>query len=68
MAIQTTLQVAGMDCDHCAERLGASLERLEGVIEAQVDQAGTASIRFDESRVEETELADRVRAAGFDIA
>lgn len=68
MAIQTTLQVAGMDCDHCAQRLGVSLERLEGVIEAQVDQAGTASIRFDESRVEETELADRVRAAGFDIA
>ncbi|HEX2028165.1 MAG TPA: heavy-metal-associated domain-containing protein [Nitriliruptorales bacterium] len=67
MATQTTLQVAWMDCEHCAERLGVSLERLEGVIEAQVDHAGSASIRFDESRVEETELAERVRVAGFDV-
>lgn len=69
MATETTLRITGMDCGHCAARLGQSLERLEGVIRAEVDHpAGTASVRFDEERLSEDELGERVRAAGFDLA
>lgn len=68
MATQTVLQIAGMDCSHCAQRLGQSLERLDGVIKVQVDEAGSATVRFDESRLSEGDLGERVRAAGFDIA
>lgn len=68
MATQTTLQVVGMHCGHCAERLTQSLERLDGVIRAQVDPAGTATVRFDESRLSEDQLGERVRTAGFDLA
>lgn len=68
MATQTTLQIAGMDCSHCAQRLGQSLERLDGVIRAQVDEAGTATVRYDEDRLSEDELGERVRDAGFDVA
>ena len=68
MATQTVLQIAGMDCSHCAQRLGQSLERLDGVIKARVDAAGSATVRFDESRLSEDDLDQRVRAAGFDIA
>lgn len=68
MATQTTLQIAGMDCSHCAQRLGQSLERLDGVIRAQVDEAGTATVRYDEERLSTDELGERVRDAGFDVA
>lgn len=68
MATQTTLQITGMDCGHCAQRLAQALERAEGVIKAEVDTAGTATMRFDESRIGEEQLAGRVREAGFDTA
>lgn len=68
MATQTELQIVGLDCGHCAQRLGQSLEQLEGVIKARVDAAGSATVRYDEARLSEGELAERVREAGFDIA
>jgi copper chaperone CopZ len=68
MATQTTLQIAGMDCSHCAQRLGQSLERLDGVINAEIDEAGTATVRYDDNRLSEDELGERVRAVGFDLA
>jgi copper chaperone CopZ len=68
MATQATLQIVGMDCSHCAQRLGQALERVEGVIKAQVDPAGTATVRYDENRVRPEELGERVRMAGFDVA
>ncbi|MDP9023490.1 MAG: cation transporter [Actinomycetota bacterium] len=68
MATQTTLQITGMDCSHCASRLGQALERAEGVIKAEVDAAGTATVRYDEARIDEEQLGERVRAAGFDVA
>lgn len=68
MATETTLDITGMDCSHCASRLGEALERVEGVIKAEVDPAGTATVRFDEERVDEAGLGERVRAAGFDVA
>lgn len=68
MPTKTTLQIAGMDCSHCAQRLGQSLERLDGVIRARVDEAGTATVRYDEERLATDELAARVRDAGFDVA
>ncbi len=68
MATEATLQIAGMDCSHCASRLGQALERAEGVIKADVDEAGTATVRYDEGRLSEDDLAERVRAAGFEVA
>lgn len=68
MATETTFQVTGMDCSHCAQRLGSALERLGGVIKADVDPAGSAKVRYDEARLSEGDLAERVREAGFDTA
>ena len=68
MATETTLEITGMDCSDCASRLGQALERAEGVVKAEVDPAGTATVRFDEHRIDEAGLAERVRAAGFDVA
>jgi copper chaperone CopZ len=30
MATETTLQITGMECSHCAQRLGQAVERTEG--------------------------------------
>lgn len=68
MATETVLQVAGMECSHCAPRLGQSLERLDGVIRARVDETGAATVRFDEGRLSQDEVGQRVREAGFDLA
>lgn len=67
MVTETTLQITGMDCAACAQRLTQTLERAEGVIKASVDVAGTATVRYDEARVTTNDLGDRVRAAGFDL-
>lgn len=68
MARETTLQIAGMHCGHCASLLGEALERAEGVIKADIDEVGTATVRYDEGRLSEDDLGERVRAAGFDVA
>lgn len=68
MATETTLDITGMDCSHCASRLGEALQHAEGVIKAEVDATGTATVRFDEERIDEDGLGERVRAAGFDVA
>lgn len=67
MATEVTLRIAGMDCSHCASRLGQALQRAEGVIKAEVDEAGTATVRYDEARLSEDDLGERIRAAGFDV-
>lgn len=68
MATATTLDITGMDCSHCASRLEQALERTEGVIKADVDPAGTATVRFDEAKIDAAGLSEQVRATGFDIA
>lgn len=68
MATKATLRIAGLDCSHCASRLGQALERADGVIKAEVDEVGTATVRYDEARLSEDDLGERVRAAGFDVA
>jgi copper chaperone CopZ len=67
MPTETTLNVVGMHCGNCAQRLSLVLERHEGVLRAEVDPAGTAVLRFDEAKLRREQLADLVRAAGFDL-
>jgi copper chaperone CopZ len=68
MATETTLQITGMHCGSRAQRLSGVLQRSDGVIKADVDPAGEARIRFDETRMDEQRLGELVRTAGFDLA
>lgn len=68
MLTERTLQITGMHCGNCAQRLSLALRRNEGVVKAEVDVAGEASIRFDDAKVDERQLTDVVRASGFDVA
>lgn len=64
-----TIAVAGMHCGGCANTLGSSLGRLDGVVRAEADVGrGEVMVRFDPDRVTLAQLQDGIRAAGFDPA
>lgn len=65
----TTYPVRGFHCSGCADNLGKSLRRLEGVITADADfDAGQVEIRFDPERLSDDDLREGIRTAGFEPA
>lgn len=65
----TTYPVAGFHCTGCADNLGKSLRRIEGVIKADADyEAGQVEVRFDPGRVSDEDLREGIRTAGFEPA
>lgn len=64
---ERTLRISGMHCGSCAHRLSLTLQRSEGVVTADVDEAGEATVRFDDAKVGEQQLHELVRTAGFDV-
>lgn len=66
-AEERTLEIGGMDCTGCENRVRSALTRLEGVIKADPDhKAGRVALRFDTDRISEEEIKERIRAAGYD--
>ena len=63
-----TLDVPGMDCPSCAEKIVDSVSKLDGVVavEPQV-MTGTVRIEHRPETVEADALVERVRAAGYDV-
>ena len=69
MATTVTLQVNGMDCANCEQRLGTALQRLDGVSEARVDhRSGEVVARFDPVVTTQQAVAERVETAGYEVA
>ena len=61
-----TLQVRGMSCAGCEQRLGAALRRLDGVVEATADHtSGQVRVRFDPTGTDRGAVADRIVLAGY---
>ena len=66
MAETVRLEVGGMTCDGCSNRVKEALEALPRVISAAVShQEGSAEIRHDGATSEE--LGDAVRTAGYTV-
>ena len=62
------LQVEGMSCGGCEQRLGTVLGRVEGVREVSADHAtGRVQVRVGPELSDPTVLTDRVEAAGFAV-
>lgn len=69
MATTVTLQVKGMDCDNCEQRLGTALQRLDGVREARADhRSGEVVVRFDPAVTSQQAVSERVETAGYEVA
>ncbi|CDN43308.1 Copper-exporting P-type ATPase A [Paenibacillus sp. P22] len=66
---QTTLQLTGMTCAACANRIEKGLNRLEGVAEANVNFAlERATVTYDPDQVTVPQLQQTIRKLGYDTA
>jgi copper chaperone CopZ len=69
MATETTFEVRGMDCTGCEDRIKTALGRLDGVIKADTEHtAAQVTVRFDEWRLSEADVKQRIRSAGYEVA
>ncbi|MGH3032446.1 MAG: heavy-metal-associated domain-containing protein [Gaiellaceae bacterium] len=60
-----TIQVAGIRCERCVMRLGAALEKLEGLESARASLMGDVSLSWDDERVEREAIVAALAQAGF---
>ncbi len=69
MATTTTkqYQIRGFHCSGCADNLGRSLARLEGVVKAEADyDQAMVEVRFDPDRVGDDVIHTQISSAGFE--
>jgi len=63
------LRIIDMDCADCAFKLEKGVGRLDGVLYATVDFASAKMhVEYDVERVEQTDIVERVRRLGYDVA
>jgi Cu+-exporting ATPase len=63
------LEIGGMTCTSCAARVEKKLNKLEGVVEANVNYATElASVAYDAGHVQPRDLVRTVEAAGYTAA
>lgn len=66
---QTTLQITGMTCAACSNRIEKALSRLDGVYQVNVNLATEeATVSYDVNSVEIQSLQDRIERLGFGTA
>jgi copper chaperone CopZ len=66
MALQSeTIQVSGIRCEGCVQRLGAVLEPLEGLEAANANLVGQVSLSWDDERLARDEILRTLERAGF---
>ncbi len=62
------LQVQGMSCSGCEQRIGTALRRLDGVVEATADHVtGGVRLRLDPARTDRGAVVDRIVLAGYTV-
>lgn len=62
------LQVEGMTCTGCAQRVGTVLRRVEGVREVTADHAtGRVEVRVGPELADRSVLGERIDAAGYEV-
>lgn len=58
-----------MDCPGCENRLNTALTRMEGVVRADADhKAARVRVRYDPARVSKSDVEERIRTAGYEVA
>ncbi|WP_100500667.1 heavy-metal-associated domain-containing protein [Geodermatophilus chilensis] len=68
MAENVTLQVEGMTCTGCEQRLSKALRRVDGVREATADhRTGQVRVRLDPAVTDRAAVAAQVHTAGYTV-
>jgi Cd2+/Zn2+-exporting ATPase len=66
--LAVTLSVPEMDCPSCVGKVDNSLQRVEGVIAADLRPVnGTATVTYDPDRIDEREVITAIEAAGYEV-
>ena len=63
--VMTTLQVAGMGCSGCPEKVQAALNRVAGVRDVRMPSRTEAVVYYDSRRVSSAQLVQAVERCGF---
>lgn len=67
-ASETSLQITGMTCAACAVRIEKGINKVDGVMEANVNLAlEKATVKFDPAKTNVQALQDKVRDLGYDV-
>ena len=65
---QLNLNVTGMTCTGCENRIERTLKDLEGVRHANADhQAGTVTVMLDDAQSDEAAVRARIEQAGYEV-
>ena len=66
MAVRTeTVQVTGIRCEGCVQRLGLALEPLDGLEQANANLMGQVTVSWDDERLARDEIVSALERAGF---
>jgi copper chaperone CopZ len=70
MAVRSeTLQVDGVHCINCIQKIGTALGAIEGLVGASCTMTGEVSISYDETRPDVRErVVGALAACGFGLA
>ena len=60
-----TLQVTGIRCERCVNRLAATLRGHDGLESANANLMGQVSLQFDDEKTTRDELVAAMAKAGF---
>jgi len=64
---ETVIKIGGMSCQHCVMRVKKALDGTAGIAEANVT-VGSASVKFDESKVKMEDIYSAIEKAGYKVA
>jgi P-type Cu+ transporter len=66
MALKSEMiQVSGIRCEGCVQRLGAALEPLEGLEAANANLVGEVRLSWDDERLTRDDILRTLERAGF---
>ena len=60
-----TLQVSGIRCERCVNRLAAALRGIDGLESENANLMGQVSLQFDDEKTTRDELVAAMAKAGF---
>lgn len=63
---ETKIAIEGMTCQHCAMAVKKALGGVPGILENNV-QVGSASVKYDESKVSKEDIEATIEKAGYTV-
>ncbi len=62
------INISGMSCNHCAQRVEDNLNKVPGVVEAKVSfNEKKAIIKYSADKVDREKLKDSIKDTGYEV-